>query len=87
MTSRLIAVGDALSQLLNVAFLTNLKDTTSNESTSGRAHRAGWKRTEKFIDWVASPFEKDHCRLAYENDVRRAEALVEYDRQRKLQAK
>jgi hypothetical protein len=84
MTSRLIMVGDALSQLFNVAFLRNLKDTTSNESTSGRAHRAGWERTEKLINWLASPFEKDHCRLAYENDVRRAEALVEYDRQRKL---
>jgi hypothetical protein len=83
--SYFIRVGDALSQLLNVTFIPG--DTTPNESISGRAHRRGWKRTEKFIDWLFSLLEKDHCRLAYENDVRRAEALVEYDRQRKLQAK
>lgn len=79
--SYLIRVGDALSQLLNVTFIPG--DTTPNESISGRAHRRGWKRTERFIDWLFSPFEKDHCRLAYENDVQRAKDLVAYDLARK----
>lgn len=77
MISRLIAIGDALSQLANVTFLPNLKDTTPNESISGRAYRKGWKRAEKFIDSLFSPFEKNHCRRSYEDDVQRALDLLE----------
>ena len=82
-TPRLIKIGDAFSQLLNVTFLPNHDDTTANESISGRAHRRGWVRTERFIDWLFSPFEKDHCRLAYEADVRRAIKLLEAERGRR----
>lgn len=73
--NRLLKIGDALSQLANVAFLPNVHQTTANESISGRAHRMGWARTEKLIDCLFSPFEKDHCKLSYEADIRRA---VEY---------
>lgn len=74
--NRLMKIGDALSQLANVAFLPNVHQTTANESISGRAHRMGWTRVEKAIDLLFSPFEKDHCRLSYEADkIRAAEYL------------
>lgn len=72
MISRLHKIGDALSQLFNVALLPRHHETTANESISGRAHRQGWKRTEKFIDWLFSPWEADHCRRSYEADLTRA---------------
>jgi cell division inhibitor SulA len=77
MTSRIYKVGDALSQLFNVALLPRHHDTNANESISGRAHRLGWKRTEAVIDWLFSRWEKDHCRLSHEADVARAEELLE----------
>lgn len=77
MILRLIAIGDALSQLLNVALLPNFSDTNANESISGRAYRSGWTKTQKVIDWVFSPFEKQHCRKAYFNDLTRASSLIE----------
>lgn len=84
--SRIIKIGDALSQLLNVALLPNHKDTTANESISGRAHRCGWKRTEKFINLIFSAWEKDHCRLAYEADNERAiNTLMQQTQQEKVQ--
>ena len=74
--SRLYKIGDALSQLVNVALLPNHRQTNANESVSGRAHRCGWSRTERVIDWLFSPFEKDHCRKSYEADkIRAAEYL------------
>ncbi len=77
MTSRLMKIGDALSQLVNVAFLPMHHQTSANESISGRAHRCGWSRAEAFIDWIFSPWEVDHCRLAYERDIERAKATIE----------
>lgn len=73
MIDRLYKVGDALSQLVNVALLPNHRSTNANESISGRAYRMNWKRTVKVIDWLFSPWEKDHCRLSYEADLKRAE--------------
>lgn len=75
-TSRLKKIGDALSQLANVLLLPRHQDTTPNESISGRAHRCGWRRTERFIDWLFSPFESRHCRAAYLADVERARVLL-----------
>ena len=46
-TPRLIKIGDALSQLANVTLLPRHRETTANESISGRAHRLGWRRTER----------------------------------------
>jgi hypothetical protein len=74
-TPRLIKIGDALSQLANVAFLPRHRETTANESISGRAHRCGW-RVERFIDWLFAPWESNHCRRAYEADLHRAQQLV-----------
>lgn len=69
----LIRVGDALSQLCNVVFLNG----EANESISGRCYREGWKRAERFIDAVFSPFESRHCKNAFENDLQRAKELVQ----------
>ena len=73
---RLIKIGDALSQLANVAFLPSHRETTANESISGRAHRCGWW-VERFIDWLFRPWERDHCRKAHEKDIERARQWVE----------
>ena len=74
-TPRLIKIGDALSQLANVTFLPRHRETTANESTSGRAHRCNW-RVAKLINWLFTPWEQDHCRRAYEKDIERAKQLV-----------
>jgi lysozyme family protein len=60
-TPRLVKIGDAISQLFNVTFLPRHRETNANESISGRAHRKGWKRTERFINWLFSSWENDHC--------------------------
>jgi len=75
-TRRLVKIGDAFSQLLNVALLPNHTLTTANESISGRAHRCGWKRTERFIDWLFSPWERDHCFMSHNADLQRAEQFL-----------
>lgn len=62
--SRLIKIGDALSQLGNVLLLPRHLETTANESISGRSFRCGWTTAQKFIDFLFSPFEKEHCRMA-----------------------
>lgn len=71
--SWIIRVGDALSQLGNVLFLSG----EANESISGRCCREGWKRAERFIDAVFSPFESGHCKNAFDNDLQRAKELVQ----------
>ncbi|MFA5595955.1 MAG: hypothetical protein WDA26_00130 [Pusillimonas sp.] len=48
------------------------RETTANESISGRAHRCRWYRTERLIDWLFTPWERDHCRKAHEKDIERA---------------
>ena len=75
-TPRLVKIGDAFSQLVNVALLPNHTQTTANESISGRAHRCGWKRTEAIIDWLFSPWERDHCFMSHKADLRRAGQLL-----------
>lgn len=74
---RLIKIGDAMSQLFNVALLPRHRETTANESISGRAHRLGWRRAERFIDWLFSPWEPEHCRRSHEADLRRARQLID----------
>lgn len=68
----LIRLGDALSQLLNVALLNG----DANESISGRSHREGWKTAERTIDTLLRPLGPDHCRTAYLEDVARAREIV-----------
>ena len=77
MQPRLIKIGDAMSQLLNVALLPRHRETTANESISGRAHRMGWRRVEAVIDFIFLPWERDHCRRAHEADLRRARQLID----------
>jgi len=70
-------VGDALSQLLNVIVF-NSKNP--NESISGRSWRMRryyfWGKMRVLIDWLASPFEEDHCQRSHEADVARAARLL-----------
>lgn len=72
MASRLIRLGDSLSQFFNVLIFNG----DSNHSISGDAYRFCRYRLAAFIDWLFSPFEKDHCRQAYLNDVDKARMLV-----------
>jgi hypothetical protein len=82
-TPRLIKIGDALSQLFNVTFLPRHRETTANESISGRAHRMGYKRLASIIDSIFSPWESDHCRKAHEKDVERARLLIKHEENKK----
>lgn len=74
---RCIMVGDVLSNCLNVPLLPRHKYTNDKESISGGAYRCKWKYTEIFINTVCYPFEKDHCRKAFESDLKSAKMLVE----------
>lgn len=67
----LVRVGDAISQLLNTVFLNG----DPNESISGRAYRQGW-RIRVIIDAIFWPFETEHCKNAFDNDLRKARELV-----------
>lgn len=71
-TSRWVRIGDAISQGANVL----LFDGEANESISGRAHREGWRKTERVINFLLAWKEPDHCRRAHEADVRRAHEWV-----------
>jgi hypothetical protein len=76
-TPRWVKVGDAISQLINVALLPQHTSTTANESISGRCHRCGWRTAELVINFLFLWMERDHCRVAHLNDVTRAVALLE----------
>ena len=74
----LLTVGDALSQLANVAIFFG---DNANEGVSGRSWRlrnkyAFWGIMHKVIDWCASPFEADHCEASHRADVARAARLL-----------
>jgi hypothetical protein len=70
MTNRLIRIGDALSQLINVTLLNG----HPNESLSGRAWRTKslWYKVIDLIFW----FDKDHCKYSYLNDIKYAHDLI-----------
>jgi len=76
-TPRIIKIGDAISQLINVTFLPSHRRTTANESISGRAHRSRWVRVERIIDFIFSPIESNHCMRSYHRDIERAKKLLE----------
>jgi hypothetical protein len=67
-----IKILDALSQLLNVI----LFNGEANHSISGDAYRFERKRLEWVINLIFTPFERDHCRVSHEADVRRAGQLL-----------
>jgi hypothetical protein len=72
----LVRLGDAVSQLANVI----IGGTNPNESISGRAWRLrtrkGWKQARAVIDFIFSPFEKNHCHMSYVADLHRARKLI-----------
>lgn len=70
--NRIIRIGDALSQLFNVIIFNG----DSNYSISGDAYRLQRHSLRKFIDFIFSPFEKDHCKTAYLNDIKKAQLLL-----------
>jgi len=67
---RLIRIGDAFSQLLNVLIFNG----HPNESLSGRAWRtkSKWYKVIDALLW----FDKNHCMTAYINDLNYAKELV-----------
>ena len=69
-------IGDALSQLGNVVWpFWSVRDTSANESISGRAHRQDWKKLKRIINLLFF-WQEDHCKAAYDADLERARALV-----------
>jgi hypothetical protein len=81
-----VRVGDATSQLVNVAIL--LGDN-ANESVSGRSHRLkdkskAWAWLGASIDYV---FDDKHCERAYNNDVARAAKTLSESKPKKKTTK
>jgi hypothetical protein len=74
-SARIWKVGDALSQLANVALMPNHKQSNANESISGRAYRQQW-RIRHVINLLFF-WQEDHCKGAYELDLARARALLD----------
>lgn len=79
-------VGDATSQLVNVAILFG---DNANESVSGRSHRLkdkhkAWAWLGASIDYV---FDENHCERAYNNDVARAAKTLSESKPKKKTAK
>ena len=76
MMQRLIMIGSALSQLLNVCTAVDLTETGPNESVSARMHRQK-RRREKLIDavffWQRNP---NHCARSLQADILDAKALL-----------
>lgn len=73
-----VRLGDAVSQLVNVAFFFS---DNPNESLSGRAWRNRnksrfWGIMKAVIDFIAYPFERDHCEKSHSADVTRAGRLL-----------
>jgi hypothetical protein len=82
MIARLIAMGDALSQFVQVTCCPHRdRPPNANESLSGRSHREGWW-TEHAINalffWQRNP---GHCERSDHKDYERALAKVrDYER-------
>ena len=62
----------ALDQLFAVIFLGTMPD----ETVSAACHRRGWKRMERFINWL---FRDDmHCAMAYVAEMTGTQNSPEY---------
>lgn len=64
---------DAISQVLNVIIFNG----DANSSISGDSYRYNIRWRMKIIDLIFSPFEKNHCKLAYEKDVALAYSFIQ----------
>tara|TARA_Y100000385_G_scaffold270420_1_gene309459 strand:- start:900 stop:1181 length:282 start_codon:yes stop_codon:yes gene_type:complete len=75
--SYFIRSGDAVSQLVNVVLFFG---KNPNESISGRSYRLReqwfWGKMMLTIDWLFSPLQRQHCKKAYVNDLRRAKKIL-----------
>lgn len=81
----ILTVGDALSQLVNVAFLGFWGEVSANESISGRAYRiSGGFKKPWYHPWTLAYhginaiffWQTNHCKEAFVNDYYRAELLI-----------
>jgi hypothetical protein len=84
--SYVIRIGDATSQLVNVAVFFG---DNANESVSGRSHRLknkhrAWAWLNTSIDYV---FDDNHCERAYNNDVARAAKTLSESKPKKKTTK
>jgi hypothetical protein len=68
----LVAVLSSFSRTFNVFFL-NGRDL---ESTSARSYREPWPKAIRFIDKLLWIYESDHCRKAWEKEVRDARTTL-----------
>ena len=69
-TNYIYRLAVAVDQLLNVAICNGEPDETMS-SVAYRMERDGrfWGFMRPIIDFIFRPFEKDHCRLAYESEI------------------
>lgn len=70
--SRLTRLGGATSQFFNVLIFNGQE----NYSISTDAYRRRRSKLVKFIDWLMSPWETNHCRNSYEHDLLIANQLL-----------
>lgn len=62
---------------MNVGVFPRVKDTTPNEAVSARSYREGVEWRIRFIDWVFSWYETEHCRKSFEKDYIRSRGYVD----------
>lgn len=74
MIKRLRMVGSALSQLGCVLFTWDVTTTNPNESISSRAYRLD-TNLKSFINGIFF-WQKDHCKSAYDYDLKLAYNLI-----------
>lgn len=74
--SRFWKIGDALSQLANVAFMPRHKTTNANESISGRSYRQSL--AIRHVINLLFFWQDDHCKRAHEMDIERALDLIDH---------
>jgi hypothetical protein len=74
----LLNIGDCLSQLINNAVF--MADNP-NQSISGRCwqqrHDRYWRHLYSAVNFVASPWQENHCLEAYLADLDRARKMLE----------
>lgn len=69
------SIWSATSQWLNVVFLFG----HSNESISGRCYREPWPLAMSLVNKMFF-WQVNHCKSAYTNDLKWAEAYIETER-------
>ena len=69
-----------LTRALNVVvFFGYANFTTSARAYSDGVDSAAWERFRKLIDWLFSPFEKNHCSRVWDGRVARARETLARD--------